>query len=112
MAIPIVNLKINPLLKLGTLAITWSSEHYNVDQIKSSISKSGFNILELKKIGSNVYEPLANYYIKNRDSLKNKILSKYPSYLEKVLFRSLKKMKQVSEANVIDYLLIKCIKQE
>ncbi len=110
-AIPIVNLKINPILKLGTLAMTWSSEHYNVNKIKSCISKCGFSIFEIQKIGNFVYEPLASYYIKNRDSIKNKILSKYPSYLEKVLFSSLKKMKQVSETNVIDYLLIKCIKK-
>jgi ubiquinone/menaquinone biosynthesis C-methylase UbiE len=109
-AIPVVNLKKKSILKLGTLAMTWSSEHYNVDQIKSSISKCEFNI-EFKEIGSKVYEPLANYYIKNRDSLKNKILSKYPSYIEKVLFSSLQKMKQVSETKVIDYLLIKCVKK-
>ena len=111
MAIPVVNQKINPIMKLGTLAMTWSSEHYSVDQIKSSISNCGFNILKFEKIGSKVYEPLANYYIKNRDSLKNKILSKYPFYIEKILFSSLQKMKQVSEKNVIDYLLIKCVKE-
>ncbi len=111
LAIPVVNQKIIPILKLGTLAMTWSSEHYNVDQIKSSITNYGFRILELQKIGSKVYEPLANYYIKNRNMLKNRILSKYPSYLEKILFNSLQKMKQVSEANVIDYLLIKCVKE-
>jgi len=55
-----------------------------------------------------VYGPLTNYYIRNRDDVKNKILSKYPSYVEKILFKSLQKMKQLSEKNIIDYVLIKC----
>lgn len=111
LAIPVVNKRIAPIVKLGILSMTWSSEHYSIDYIKSSLMGCGFNILEIQKIGSMVYEPLADYYIENRRSLKNKILSKYPFYVEKILFRSLLKMKQVSETNVIDYLLIKCKKK-
>lgn len=87
--------------------MTWSSEHYTTNHIKSLLLDSGFNILEGKKIGSMVYDPLANYYFKNRDIVKNKILSKYPSYVEKILFKSLQKMKQLSERNIIDYVLLK-----
>jgi len=108
---PVVNEKKTLMIKLGILSITWSSQHYTVDHIESSLANSGFNLLEMKKIGSMVYQPLADYYIENRDSLKNKILSKYPSYVEKILFKSLVKMKQVSKTNVIDYLLIKCSKK-
>ena len=43
-----------------------------------------------------------------RKSKKKNILTKYPGYVEKILFNSIKKMKQVSEDNVIDYALIKC----
>jgi len=90
--------------------MTWPSEHYDMDYVKSSLTKHGFDIIEIKKIGSMVYKPLAEYYIDNRDSIRNKILTKYPSYVEKILFKSLLKMKHVSETNVIDYLLIKCKK--
>jgi len=75
---------------------------------KSLLIQNGFKILELQNIGSMVYGPLTNYYIRNRDDVKNKILSKYPSYVEKILFKSLQKMKQLSEKNIIDYVLIKC----
>ncbi|MCH8832883.1 MAG: class I SAM-dependent methyltransferase, partial [Thaumarchaeota archaeon] len=106
LSVPVVNGRIATKIKLGILAMTWPSEHYTFDFIKSSITDCGLRILEIQKIGSNVYGPLVNYYIENRDSLKKRILSKYPSYVEKVLFKSLLKMKQVSETNVIDYILI------
>ena len=59
-------------------------------------------------IGKNVYQPMADYYLNNRKSIQKNILTKYPGYVEKILFNSIKKMKQVSEDNVIDYALIKC----
>ena len=107
-AIPVVTKKITPIVDLGILSMTWSSEHYTTDYIKLLLIDNGFKILELQNIGSMVYGPLTNYYIRNRDDVKNKILSKYPSYVEKILFKSLQKMKQLSEKNVIDYVLIKC----
>jgi len=106
-AIPVVTRKISLLADLGILSMTWSSEHYTTDHIKSLLFDSGFNILEEKKIGTMVYDPLANYYFKNHNIIKNKILSKYPSYVEKILFKSLQKMRQLSEKNVIDYVLLK-----
>ncbi len=107
-AMPIIDKEIIPVIKLGILSMTWPSEHYSLDFIKSSLGDYGFKINEIQKIGPMVYEPLANYYINNRDSLRRKILSKYPSFVEKILFKSLLKMKQVSEKKFIDYLLIKC----
>ena len=112
LAIPVVNQRIAAKVKLGILAMTWPSEQYTIDFIKSVITDCGLKILEIQKIGSNVYEPLVNYYIANRNSLKKRILSKYPSYVEKILFKSLLKLKQVSETNVIDYILIKCSKEK
>ncbi len=100
----------SPMLKLGTLSMTWSSEHYSIDFIKSIIEEIGFENLNLQKIGSNVYEPLANYYFENRDSIKQKISKHYPSYVEKILFKSLRKMKQASEKKIIDYLFVTCQK--
>ncbi len=107
LAIPVVSKKTH-IAKLGILSITWSSERYSLDYIQSSLINYGFDIERMEKIGHKVYSPLANYYTSNRESIKKKILSKYPSYVEKILFHSLLKMKQVSEKNVIDYILIKC----
>jgi ubiquinone/menaquinone biosynthesis C-methylase UbiE len=111
MAIPVVQ-KPASIIKLGILAMTWSSEHYTIDFVKSVIAQQGFDVVSMKRIGSSVYEPLTDYYAKNRKSLKPKILEQYPSYVEKILFNSLHKMKKVSEDKIIDYLLIVCKKQE
>ena len=62
------------------------------------------------QIGSDVFEPLADYYIKNRYVLRKNILAKYPSYVENVLFKSLLKMKKASHEKLIDYLVVKCLK--
>jgi hypothetical protein len=62
------------------------------------------------EIGSHVFEPLTDYYAKNRTKLQGVILKQYPSYVENILFKSLLKMKKASQEKLIDYLLIKCIK--
>ena len=95
--------------KLGVLALTWSSEHYKQDFVISKTTKK-FKIIKKIEIGHDVFEPLSNYYIKNRRRLRNNILTQYPSYVENLLFKSLLKMKKVSQEKLIDYLLIKCIK--
>ena len=109
LAIPVMTQKSSALVKLGTLSMTWSSEHYSVDLVKSIIEEAGFTT-DIQNIGSFVYEPLANYYFENRNSVKEKIETQYPSYVEKILFNSLKKMKNASEKRIIDYLLIVCHK--
>ena len=107
LAIPITNG--SPSLgKLGLLKFTWSSEHYSLRYLKDLIELEGFKIQEEELIGSNVYDPLADYYIQNRTNLKNKILEKFPNYVETILYSSIKKMKQASEKKIIDYALIKC----
>ncbi|MGI0093467.1 MAG: methyltransferase type 11, partial [Nitrosotalea sp.] len=67
-------------------------------------------IIEIKLVGSNVYLPLAEYYTQNRQFLRSEILKKYPSYVEKILFKSMLKMKQAAMDNTIEYVLIKCTK--
>ncbi len=109
-AIPVAK-KNSSMKNLGILALTWSSEHYAQDFIISETTKK-FRLIEKIEIGSDVFEPLTDYYIKNRKRLKNKILTRYPSYVENILFKSLLKMKKVSHEKLIDYLLIKCIKIE
>lgn len=111
LAIPVLSKpsKFN-VLKIGILKLTWSSEHYDMETIKKTIRDAGLKITEIKFVGSNVYLPLAEYYIQNRQSLRSEILKKYPSYVEKILFRSMLKMKQTSTDHTIEYVLIKCTK--
>jgi len=108
MAIPIITGN-SSIGKLGLLKFTWSSEHYGLDTVKELVESGGFTISEEKFIGESVYEPLANYYIENRTSLKKSILEKYPTYVEKILYKSILKMKKASEQKIIDYVILKCI---
>ncbi|KAF6247804.1 methyltransferase type 11 [Nitrosopumilus sp. b3] len=106
-AIPITTEK-SSFGKLGVLKFTWSSEHYTLDYLKHLLNAAGFTISEEEFIGSNVYPPLTDYYVKNREYLKKLILTKYSPYVEKILFKSLLKMKKTSEEKIIDYVLLKC----
>ena len=106
-AIPVTTKNSN--MKLGILSLTWSSEHYSEDFVISKTCEK-FRITKKIKIGSNVFEPLTDYYVKNRQILRKNILTAYPSYVENILFKSLLKMKKVSHEKLIDYLLIKCVK--
>ena len=107
MAVPVTS-ENSSLGKLNLLKFTWSSEHYGIDYLKNLINSNGFSISEEKLIGSNVYEPLSDYYLENRDKLKKSILKNYVPYVEKILFKSLQKMKKASEEKIIDYVLLKC----
>ncbi len=107
MAVPVAS-KNSSIRDLGLLKFTWSSEHYDVDYLKNLILSHGFSISEEKFIGSNVYEPLADYYLENRTKLRTAILKNYPSYVETILFKSIQKMKKASESKIIDYVLLKC----
>ena len=107
-AIPVTRKKSN-IKNLGMLSFTWPSEHYDKDFIIGVTSKK-FDVIEKMEIGSHVFEPLTDYYIKNRTKLQDTILKQYPSYVENILFKSLLKMKKASQEKLIDYLLIKCIK--
>jgi cyclopropane fatty-acyl-phospholipid synthase-like methyltransferase len=98
------------LSNLGILKFTWSSEHYSEKQITQEILQNGFEIIESKDIAENVYSPLADYYIEHRDELRKKILTRYSSYVEKILFESMKKMQSSSEKGLIGYMMLKCKK--
>ena len=106
-AIPITTEK-SSFGKLGVLKFTWSSEHYTLNYLKHLLNSASFTISSEKFIGSNVYQPLADYYLENRTMLKKLILKNYPRYVEQILFKSLLKMKKTSEKQIIDYVLLKC----
>jgi ubiquinone/menaquinone biosynthesis C-methylase UbiE len=101
---------ISLFFKLGVLSFTWMSEHYDLNYIKSQIVNAGFQSKEIKLIGSHVYEPLSKYYIENREKLQNVILKEYPSHIEKILYKSILKMNELSEERVIDYVIIRADK--
>ena len=107
MAIPIT-LGNSSIKELGMLKFTWSSEHYSLDDVKNTIQSHGFGINEEQLIGNSVYDPLADYYIMHRERLKKSILEKYSNYVENILYKSIIKMKDVSEKGIIDYALLKC----
>ena len=67
----------------------------------------GFEISRIEKIGHLVYEPLADYYIKNRESMKEKFSGTYPSFVETLVHKSMIKMKKLSQDGTIDYLVIR-----
>ncbi|MEW6604550.1 MAG: methyltransferase domain-containing protein [Thermoproteota archaeon] len=109
-AIPVMS-RSHSFFRLGILSWTWSSEHYELEYVKSIIEKNGFEIKEIMKIGHQVYEPLTKYYVQNRGSLRERILKKYPAFLESILYRSLLKMADVSRKEIIDYVIIKSTTQ-
>jgi SAM-dependent methyltransferase len=108
MAVPIT-VGNSSLGKLGLLKFTWSSEHYSLNYLKNLLISNNFKIIDETLIGSNVYDPLTDYYVENRKTLSNNILKQYPGYMEKILHKSLLKMKKASEEKIIDYVLLKCI---
>jgi len=108
MAVPIT-VGNSSLGKLGLLKFTWSSEHYSLNYLKNLLISNKFKIIDETLIGSNVYDPLADYYVENRKTLSNNILEQYPGYMEKILHKSLLKMKKASEEKIIDYVLLKCV---
>ncbi len=110
-AIPILAEARGPeIFKIGILKFTWSSEHYDFKTIENALVSNGFKITDKKVIGNLVYPPLADYYLKNRESIRSKIIQKYPTYVEKILYKSIQKMKEVSQKGIIQYVLIKSVK--
>ncbi len=109
-AIPVITNLLNPLknlVKLGILSFTWASEHYVLNDILNILKSEKFEIIEIISIGPLVYEPLSEYYIKNRNIHLKAITSEYGSLLEHILFKSILKMGKLSQEKIIDYVIIK-----
>ena len=107
LAIPVTeNQKLLPL-KLGILNFTWTSRHYSKRFVESQAQNAGFKIQRMEEIGSDVYEPLANYYIENRTELKKRFADTYSDRIEGLIFRSMEKMKKLSQKKIIEYLMLR-----
>ena len=109
-AIPVAKKNLN-LINLGILTLTWASEHYSKNFVIRMTSKK-FDIVEKMEVGQDVYDPLGDYYVKNRRNIQKMLLKQYPSYVENILYKSLLKMKKASREKLIDYLLVKCVKSD
>lgn len=96
--------------RLGMLWLTWSSEHHTMSTVRESVSSAGLQLLSEERVGGLVYEPMAEYYLKNRVALRRRIRSGYPGYVESLLHRSILDMRRASERGVIDYVIVKCKK--
>jgi cyclopropane fatty-acyl-phospholipid synthase-like methyltransferase len=93
-------------LKLGILNITWVSKKYTKTRLLDAIKNSGLGIKKQESVGNLVYEPFADYYIQNRQALRQKLAETYSQNVESLIFKSMRKMKDLSERKVIDYLLL------
>ena len=109
-AIPVAKKNLN-LINLGILTLTWASEHYSKNFVIRMTSKK-FDIVEKMEVGQDVYDPLVDYYVKNRRNIQKMLLKQYPSYVENILYKSLLKMKKASREKLIDYLIVKCVKSD
>lgn len=111
-ATPIKTKKIRSVLAdmttFSILSLIFSSDNYEKDYLLSVIRNNGFAIDEVLSIGSQVFEQGADYYVRNRNGLREKIVNEYPSFLETMLYRSILRTKQVYRKGLIDYLLIRC----
>lgn len=104
---------------LGILSLTWASEHYELAQIKSVIAQEHFAIKDILSIGKSVYTPLTDFYIQDRKEFRRNVLGNQSSFLkkitldivERIVYRSALKMKQLSLSGNIDYVLIKATKK-
>ncbi|MGN6347027.1 MAG: methyltransferase domain-containing protein [Candidatus Nitrosocosmicus sp.] len=115
LAMPVITDQLNSsslslFVKLGILTITWASEHYKLEYVKSMLRTCGFKLIEIEFIGSQVYKPLTRYYVENREVLKKKVVKEYSRILEMILYKSLLKMENVADNGIIDYVLIKAEK--
>jgi cyclopropane fatty-acyl-phospholipid synthase-like methyltransferase len=107
--------------KLGILSLTWASEHYELQNIRSLFNEAGFKIVHIQNIGAHVYAPLADYYVKNRHAIKSVILNGSQSscstppllhnilydLVENFIYKSALKMKEISQKGLIDYVLLR-----
>jgi len=107
--------------KLGILSLTWASEHYELENIRSLFNEAGFKNVNIQNIGAHVYAPFTDYYVKNRRAIKNVILNGSQSsastplllhnilydVVENFIYKSALKMKEISQKGLIDYVLFR-----
>lgn len=112
--------KVRLMNKLGILHFTWASLHYDINTVLRSVTDSGYRIEEFQRIGHYVYEPLAEYYFRNRKEIRHRLIQHLTSYkqrglfkvIEYMVYRSALKMKTLSMNGSLDYVLIRASKDD
>jgi cyclopropane fatty-acyl-phospholipid synthase-like methyltransferase len=110
--------KLKLMKKLGILYFSWASHHYDLDTISRSIINHGYHVEEFQRIGHHVYEPLAEYYVRNRKNIRRRLIESLATYkqrmyfefVEYMVYRSALKMKDLSRNEMLDYVLIRAKK--
>ena len=110
--------KMKLMKKLGILYFSWASHHYDLDTISRSIINHGYHVEEFQRIGHHVYEPLAEYYVRNRKNIRRRLIESLATYKQRMFFefveymvyRSALKMKDLSRNGMLDYVLIRAKK--
>lgn len=110
--------KLKLMKKLGILYFSWASHHYDLDTISRSIINHGYHVEEFQRIGHHVYEPLAEYYVRNRNNIRRRLIESLATYKQRMFFefveymvyRSALKMKDLSQNEMLDYVLIRAKK--
>jgi ubiquinone/menaquinone biosynthesis C-methylase UbiE len=110
--------KLKIIKKLGILYFSWASQHYDIDTISTSIRNHGYMVEEFQRIGHQVYEPLAEYYVRDRANIRNRLIHSFTSYKQRIYFevveylvyRSALKIKDLSKNGILDYILIRAKK--
>jgi SAM-dependent methyltransferase len=98
---------LSEILTLGLLSLTFGSKNLLLSYLKSTLGSCGFQITDILSIGNYVFPRQTENYIRNRESIKQRIPSQYPSYTERLLYKMIMKTKNVYQKGKIDYLLIK-----
>jgi cyclopropane fatty-acyl-phospholipid synthase-like methyltransferase len=110
--------KLKLMKKLGILYFSWASQQYDINTISKSIINHGYQIEEFQRIGHHVYEPLAEYYVRNRENIRRRLIQSFATYKQRMFFefveymvyRSALKMKDLSMNGMLDYVLIRAKK--
>jgi ubiquinone/menaquinone biosynthesis C-methylase UbiE len=111
--------KMRLMRKLGILYFSWASQHYDVKTISESLTEHNYRIEEFQQIGRDVYEPLAEYYFRNREKIRYRVIQQLKSHKQRILFeiveymvyRSALKMKDLSMKGLLDYVLVRARKE-
>lgn len=111
--------KIRLMRKLGILYFSWASQHYDIKMIFESLTEHSYRIEEFQQIGRDVYEPLAEYYFRNREKIRYRVIQQLKSHKQRILFeiveymvyRSALKMKDLSVKGLLDYVLVRARKE-
>ena len=95
-------------LRLGFLSLTLQSRNYLLSYLKLVLADFGFRIKDVLNIGSNVFRPLADYYIHNRQEIRQRVSSGYPLFFERLLYSMILRSVYAYNKGMIDYLLLNC----